>query len=80
MQNPNRVFFLISAVAFAFCAILVVGLLFYAPLALAVAVWIAWPVTFAVLVAQLVTTPQPAKPDSKPSVIVHEDGSIEAPR
>ena len=62
------------------CAVgLVLVMLIHAPLALAVAVWIAWPVVFAVLIAQMVMTHRPAKP-AQPRIVQHEDGSIEVLR
>ena len=62
------------------CAVaLVLAMLLHAPLAFAVAVWIAWPVVFAVLIAQMVSTHRPAKP-AQPRIVQHEDGSIEVLR
>lgn len=81
-SNTDRYIYFISGAAFLCAVVLVVGLLLHAPMAFAVAVWIVWPVVFAVLVVQLVTSQRlPARDiDSKPAVIVHEDGSIEVQR
>ena len=82
MQNhPDRYIYLAATVA-ALCAVaLVLAMVLHAPLALAVIVWIAWPVVFAVLVVQMVTKhrPQPVR-KRLPTVVQHEDGSIEVLR
>lgn len=53
----------------------------YAPVALAVAVWLVWPVVFCVFIYQLVKAHEP-EPESKrrPGIVVHDDGSVEVQR
>ena len=55
--------------------ILILGMVLHAPIALAVAAWIVFPVAFGVLVAQLAKTHR--TPPPTPKVILHEDGSVE---
>lgn len=54
--------------------ILILGMVIHAPMALAVAAWIVFPVAFGILVAQLA---KEHRPPTHPKVILHEDGSVE---
>lgn len=68
----------LGAVAFGLALILAIGLLFHAPVALAVLTWIVFIIAAAVLITQLVRSQQP--PVQRPArtmVVRHDDGSIE---
>lgn len=68
----------LAAVAFALALILAIGLLFHAPMVLAVLTWIVFVIVAAVLITQLVRSQQP--PVQRPArrmVVRHDDGSIE---
>lgn len=81
-MQPRLLLNLLTACALGCASLLVFVMLLRAPMVLAWAAIVLFQMLFAVLVVQLVTSQRlPARDiDSKPAVIVHEDGSIEVQR